>query len=161
MPEYRLVDVADLPDAPGPSTHKKEVDEAVKSAELSFNVFTAHPGEKIAAGYHYHPRHEELLYVIEGELQVETADGDYTIEPGQALYIPPGAPQVSRSIGEGPARVIAIGAPKSASEGIIVERCPVCEEETECDYERTSEVQAVSCGNCGTEIYRYVPGPDE
>jgi len=58
MPEYEHVTVEDLPDAPSPTRHKREIDEAVGATEFGFNVYVADPGEQLPWGYHHHPDHE-------------------------------------------------------------------------------------------------------
>jgi quercetin dioxygenase-like cupin family protein len=144
-PEYPRVDVEALPDAPNPTTHKKEVDEALGIEAFGFNVYTARPGERLPWGYHYRLDHEELLYVIEGELELETPEtrgtggdddggtadggGEDEGEPprlaaGEALLVSPGAPQCTRAVGDSVTRVIAAGAPKDADGAVISEFCP-------------------------------------
>ena len=73
---YRTVDVDDLPNAPNPTTAKKEVDEALGVESFGFNVYTVAPGERVPWGFHSHPRHEEVFYVLDGVLTVDTAGPD-------------------------------------------------------------------------------------
>jgi hypothetical protein len=51
MADYEKVAVEALPDAPNPTRHKKEVDEAVGATEFGFNVYQATPGQRIPWGY--------------------------------------------------------------------------------------------------------------
>lgn len=193
MPEYPRVTVDDLPDAPNPTAHKKELDDALGIGAFGFNVYTARPGERLPWGYHYHPDHEELLYVLEGELAVETSEprtsGDRTddgdgiggaivdgdgagderrvlrVAAGEALFVPPGAPQCARAVGDDPTKVIAVGAPKDSDSAVISEYCPACEVATD----RTSDaietddggpIYVLSCTDCGTETDRFGAGPE-
>lgn len=156
---YHVVRVDDLPDAPGPSAHKSEVDEAVGAEEISFNVYVAEPGERIPLGYHHHPEHEELFYVIDGELAFETPEGEFRVGPGEAFFVEPGAPQSSRAAGDAPARVVVAGAPKGRNHATVLETCPECEREVECTLEKTETTAVVSCAECGAEIERYHAGP--
>jgi quercetin dioxygenase-like cupin family protein len=184
-PEFPRVDVEALPDAPNPTTHKKEVDEALGIEAFGFNVYTARPGERLPWGYHYHLDHEELLYVIEGELELETPEtrgtggdddggtadggGEDEGEPprlaaGEALLVSPGAPQCTRAVGDSVTRVIAAGAPKDADGAVISEFCPACEEHTDRTYDQSETddgpVYVLSCADCGKETDRLRAGPE-
>ena len=159
MPEYTKVTVDDLPDAPNPTRHKKEVDEAVGATEFGFNVYTVDPGEQVPWGYHRHPDHEELFYVIEGELVVETADGDLTVDAGEALFVGPDSPNKARAVGDSPARVIAVGAPKDSDGAVIAEECPACGAETDRTYDRDGDDYVLSCADCGEVVDVLTPGP--
>lgn len=201
MPEYPRVKVDELPDAPNPTAHKKEVDEALGIDSFGFNVYVARPGERLPWGYHYHPDHEELLYVLEGELAVETPatrserdstngengadrgengsdvvndgtdeDGRETLHigAGEALFVPPGAPQCARAAGEGATKVIAVGAPKDSDGSVIEEYCPACETVTDRTYEERESkagteddggrIYVLFCAACGTETDRLEAG---
>ena len=187
MAEYPRVRVAELPDTPNPTAHKKEVDEALGISAFGFNLYTARPGERLPWGYHYHPDHEELLYVIEGELAIETRSADETEGNGNAdgqggdeafrlgaeevLFVPPGVPQCARAIGDDPARVIAAGAPKEADDSVIAEYCPACEATTDRTYDihesedenggedEDGPVYVLFCADCGHETDRLRAGP--
>jgi mannose-6-phosphate isomerase-like protein (cupin superfamily) len=187
MPEYPRIDVAELSDTPNPTAHKKELDEALGIDAFGFNVYVARSGERLPWGYHYHPDHEELLYVLEGELAIETrstggddggpgdasgendrekTDAAVRLAAGEALFIPPGAPQCARAVGGQPARVIAAGAPKKADGAMIEEYCPTCEARTDRTYDAREDedgtsgsVYVLSCGECGTETDRFRAGP--
>jgi quercetin dioxygenase-like cupin family protein len=160
MPEYPTVDVDDLPDAAGPSRHKKEVDEAVGATAFGFNVYVADPGEQIPWGYHRHPDHEELFYVTAGEIAVETADGTESLAAGEALFVPPDAPNKARAVGDARARVVAVGAPKDEDASIIEEPCPSCGEETDRTSDTEDAAVVLSCAACGATVERLTPGPD-
>lgn len=162
-PTPTRIDVSALPDAPNPSDHKKEIDEVVDSEELGFNVIVAKPGQKLPWGYHHHPNHEEFLYVIEGTVRFETADGEREVGENEALFVPPGARQKGVAVGDEPARVVAVGAPKASDEAVLEEPCPDCGERTDREYEVIEEdgetVIALSCAACGAETDRLHAGP--
>jgi len=160
MPEYPKVTVEELPDAPNPTSHKKEVDEAVGATEFGFNLYVAEPGQRFPWGYHRHPDHEELFYVLKGELEVETPDGVIEVEAGEALFVPPEAPNKAVAVGSTPARVIAVGAPKDSEGAVIAEECPVCGEESGRTYEGNGDDYVLSCAACGETVDRLTPGPD-
>lgn len=161
--DYAQVTVEDLPDAPNPTRHKREVDEAVGGTAFGYNVFVADPGEALPWGYHYHPRHEELLHVLEGELRVETPVGEFSVGAGEVLFVPPDHPQKAVAVGEGPTSVIAVGAPKASDGAAIAEECGACGERTDRDHEAVEEdgvqVYVLTCAGCGAETDRLRPGP--
>jgi len=160
--EFRKVVVDDLPDAPNPTRRKKEVDEAVGATEFGFNLYVADPGEQLPWARHRHPDHEELLYVLAGAVRVETPDGEYRVEAGEAFFVAPDASQRAVAAGDATARVIAVGAPKTSDGAVIEERCPECEVETDREYEIADggETYVLYCADCGAEVDRLVAGPE-
>lgn len=56
---------------------------------------------------HQHP-YEHEIFVIEGEGIAEASDGEEVMEPGVALYVPPGQPHGYRNTGDGPLRFICV-----------------------------------------------------
>jgi quercetin dioxygenase-like cupin family protein len=160
MPDYIKVDVENLPDAPNPTSHKKEVDEAVGATAFGFNVYVAEPGEQLPWGYHHHPDHEELFYVVAGTLVVENDGEDLTLEAGEALFVPPESPNKARAVGDAPARVVAVGAPKDSDEAVIAEECPDCGAETDRTHEVDGDACVLSCAACGATVDRLTPGPE-
>lgn len=160
--EFRKVTVDDLPDAPSPTDRKKEVDEAVGATEFGFNVFVAQPGQRLPWGKHRHPGHEELLYVVEGQIRVDAEDETFDLAAGDALFVPENAPQRAVAVGDEPARVVATGAPKSADQAILLEECPECGAETDRDAESIDdgETYVLYCAECGAETDRLTAGPE-
>ena len=150
---YDHVHVADLPDAPNPTRGKKEVDQAVGATAFGFNVLTADPGEQLPWGYHRHPDHEELFYVVSGTLRFETPDGDYRVDAGDAFYVEPDSPQKGVAVGDDPAVVVATGAPKASDDAVVAEECPACGETTDRTHEESVEggeqVYHLFCAACG------------
>jgi mannose-6-phosphate isomerase-like protein (cupin superfamily) len=161
--DYRHVRTADLPDVPNPARHKTEIDEAVGATEFGFNVYEAAPGERVPWGYHCHPDHEELFYVVSGELVVGTPAGESRVGPDEAFFVPPGHPNRARAAGSEPCRLIAVGAPKATDEAVISEECPACGETTDREYETRTEdgepVYALLCAGCGAEVEILRAGP--
>ena len=169
MPEHPRVQVDEVSDTPNPTAHKREIDEALGANAVGFNLYVARPGERLPWGYHYHPDHEELLYVLDGKLEIETdgrldRESSFRVGAGEALLIPAGAPQCTRAVGESSARVIAVGAPKDADSAVIEEYCPACEKRTDRTYEpieaEGEPIYVLSCTECGTETDRFGAGPD-
>jgi quercetin dioxygenase-like cupin family protein len=160
MGDYSKVTVSSLPDAPNPTRHKREVDEAVGATEFGFNVYVAEPGEQLPWGYHRHPDHEELLYVLEGELAVETEEETVAVGTGEAFFIPPETPNEARAVGDTPARVVAVGAPKESDGAVIAEECPACGAESDRTYREEGDAYVLSCVACGETVKRLTPGPE-
>ena len=164
MDRYRKVEVERLPDVPNPSSGKKEIDVAVGADELGFNVYAVAPGERVPWGYHSHPDHEEIFYVIEGTLTFETDAGVATVGPNEAFYVPPDAPQKCYNAGEEPVRVVAAGAPRGTDTAVIAEECPECGEVTDRTHEAVEgddgTVYVLRCADCGAETDRFGAGPD-
>jgi uncharacterized cupin superfamily protein len=165
MSDYEHVVVDDLPDAPGPSDHKKEIDEAIGCETIAANFYVAQPGQRLPFGYHGHAGQEELFYVVDGRVVFDTEDGDVTVEAGEAFFVPPEHFQGSRAAGDDPARVLAIGAPRDALGVTIREPCPACGEVTERDVafgtEDGDRVATLTCSSCGAETDQYTPGPEQ
>lgn len=162
--EFSHVTVDELPDAPNPTSHKKEVDEAVGATEFGFNVVVAEPGEKLPWGFHRHPDHEELFYVLSGTVVFTTGDGDYEVAAGEAFFVPRDRGHRGVAVGDEPARVVAVGAPKASDGAVIEEACPSCGETAGREFhsEAVDEttVYVLSCAGCGEETDRLTAGPD-
>lgn len=157
---YRLVDVSALPDGVTPATGKKEIDEAVGATAFGCNLYLADAGEQLPWGYHYHPDHEELFYVLSGALTVETPEGERRVEADEAFFVPPGHRNRARAAADG-TRVVAVGAPKGSDGAVIEEECPECGAETRRETERVEgggedgrPTYALRCVECGTETRR-------
>lgn len=159
------VTVSELPDAPNPTSHKREVDEAVGATAFGFNVYEAAPGEQIPWGYHSHPEHEELFYVLSGRLAVDTEEGVVRADAGDAVFVAAGEANRVRNDGDETARVVAVGAPKDSDDAVIEEPCPTCGEVSEWTRETVEAdgrtVSVLSCASCGAEVRRFGAGPDD
>ncbi len=114
---YQLVDPDDLEqwDDRGSDVRSLSVAAGLdyQDSPLGMRVYQLAPGEMTGLSYHYHDQQVEVFYVLEGELHVETPEGEYVVEQDQALFVEPGSPQrafnpdsASESV-----RVLAIGAP--------------------------------------------------
>lgn len=126
---YERIDVSDLDPLPDRTASGYEVsdhylafrdiDGVARPARrgptrFGFRVYHAEPGEGLGAGgMHYHEEQEELFFVVEGTLHVETPDDTYVLVPGQALFVEPESPQRAYvpDDADEPAYVIATGAP--------------------------------------------------
>ena len=90
--DYHVVD----PDTVSPSEDhpcdRRSLTEAVDLTTLAAAVYTIDPGEQLPQTYHYHEQREEVFYVLDGELTVETPEGDYTVPTGQVFVAKPESP---------------------------------------------------------------------
>ena len=93
------------------------------------------------------------------DLAVETADGELTVDADEALFVGPDSPNKARAVGDSPARVIAVGAPKDSDGAVIAEECPACGAETDRTYDRDGDDYVLSCADCGEVVDVLTPGP--
>lgn len=111
---YHVVDPADLEPEPDRPSEMRYVSEAADMDHLGVRVYRAEPGESIPlSGLHYHDEQEEVFYVLDGRLSVETPDRVFTVEPGQFFVAEPGSPHRAHNAAEADRdlRVIGMGAP--------------------------------------------------
>lgn len=94
-------------DISGPETGREELD------HLGFRLYTVEPGEQMPLQYHYHEKQEEVLYVLSGQLSVETPDKVYAVNEDELLLVEPDSPQraFNPADADGTVRVLATGAP--------------------------------------------------
>jgi mannose-6-phosphate isomerase-like protein (cupin superfamily) len=111
---YRVLDPDDLDPSPDHPCDRRSLSEAADLATLAAAVYTLAPGEDLAQRYHYHDQREELFYVLEGRLHVETPDGEYEVGPDEVLAVEPKSPirPHNPADADGPVRVLGVGAPK-------------------------------------------------
>jgi uncharacterized cupin superfamily protein len=110
---YHVIDPGEVePTADRPCV-QRAVGDAASIENAAVNVYEADPGEQIPLAYHYHDDQEELFYVIEGELRVETPDGEYAVPEDHLFVVEPDSPQRAFVPEEADAavRALAIGAP--------------------------------------------------
>jgi uncharacterized cupin superfamily protein len=111
---YHVIDPADLDPEPDRPSAMRYVSEAADLDNLGLRVYDVAPGEEIPlSGLHYHDEQEEVFYVLEGTLSVETPDREYTVASGRFFVAEPGSPHRAHVLADAAdhARVIGIGAP--------------------------------------------------
>ena len=83
-------------------------------------TFADHP---IPPGYgvpmHVHQDEDELFYILEGEVTLQTPDGELTAGPGCFVHAPRGAPHGFCNASEQPARALVITSPGGALDGVM------------------------------------------
>jgi mannose-6-phosphate isomerase-like protein (cupin superfamily) len=110
---YHVIDPADLDELDDRPASVKSVSAAVGLDTLGLRIYRADPGEQIPLGMHYHDEQEEAFYVVEGDLHVETPDGEFVVPTGQLFVVTPGNPHraFNPADASSPLEVVAIGAP--------------------------------------------------
>ena len=78
--------------------------------ELVLMEFEMEP-ETDGAGPHYHARHVDSFYVLEGELEVTVAGEAVRAQPGKLVYAAPEVVHSFRNASEQPVRFLNIHAP--------------------------------------------------
>lgn len=157
MSDYRKVAVDDVPNTPNPTREKRELDEALGVSTFGLNVYVADPGEQVPWGRHRHPDHEEVFYVLAGELRVETPAEEFSVGADEAFFVPADHWNRAVAVGDEPCRFLAIGAPKDADGTVIEEACPACGEMTDREFETEAggERYVLFCASCGAETSRF------
>lgn len=84
-----------------------------QDSKLGMRVYEAAPGEMLPLSYHYHDEQVEAFYVLEGELSVETPEGEFVVGTDEVFIVEPGNPQraFNPAGASDSVRVLAIGAP--------------------------------------------------
>lgn len=110
---YHVITPDDLESVPDRPCELRRVAEAAGFERMAANWFTAAPGEEIPLAYHYHEKQEELFYVVDGTLHVETPEETFEIPEGSLFAVEPDSPQRAHNPADADASVttLAIGAP--------------------------------------------------
>jgi mannose-6-phosphate isomerase-like protein (cupin superfamily) len=82
--------------------------------------FADHP---VPPGYgvplHVHAAEDELFYVLEGEITLDSAEGPTTAGPGTFVHLPRGVAHGFRNAGAQPARMLVVTTPGGGLEGVF------------------------------------------
>lgn len=111
---YHVIDPDDIEPTPDRPSEMRYISEAAGMENMGLRVYFVNPGERIPlTGMHYHDTQEEVFYVEEGELHVETPDDEFVVPAGQFFIAEPTQPHrayVPENV-QGVTKVIGIGAP--------------------------------------------------
>lgn len=112
--EYDVIDPADIEPTDDHPCLRQSITEELDLSTLAAATYTVSPGEQLARSYHYHEQREELFYVLEGTLTVETPEGDRSVPEGTVFVAKPKSPHrpYNPDTASEPARVLGIGAPR-------------------------------------------------
>lgn len=109
---YHVVDPDDIAPEPDRPSEMRYISEAADMENMGLRVYDVTPGEQIPlSGLHYHDEQEEVFYVLEGELSVETPDRTYPVEDGQFFIAEPESPHRAYNDSDADTKVVGIGAP--------------------------------------------------
>lgn len=111
---YHVVDPDDIAPEPDRPSEMRYISETADMETMGLRMYEVAPGEQIPlSGLHYHGEQEEVFYVIEGELSVETPDRTYHTEEGQFFIAEPENPHRAYNDPDADTdtTIIGIGAP--------------------------------------------------
>jgi len=77
--------------------------------ELSLLEITFDPGSGVDP--HFHKRHSDSFYVLEGELEFHVGDEVFTATPGSFVLAPPNVVHFFRNVSDRPARILNLHTP--------------------------------------------------
>lgn len=110
---YHVVDFDAIEPHPDHESDRRTLQSELDLEHVGMSIYTAAPGEQIPQVYHYHDTQEELLYVVEGEMRVETPEGECIVGTNDVFVAEPNAPHraFNAESAEQLLRVVAVGAP--------------------------------------------------
>ncbi len=111
---YHVVDPADIDATEEFPCDRRSIAEATGLSTVAAAVYELVPGDQLARTYHYHEQREELFYVLEGTLAVETPDREYEVSAGSVFVATPNSPirPYNPAAAERAVRVLGVGAPQ-------------------------------------------------
>lgn len=121
---YYVVDPDDVKPMPDRPSEARSISDAVGLKNLGMRIYNIAPGEDIpTGGLHYHEQQEEVLYVMEGGIRIETPDREYVVERGRFFVAEPESPHRAFNGDDATenALVVAVGAP-SVQDGHVIDR---------------------------------------
>ncbi|MXR52111.1 cupin domain-containing protein [Halovenus sp. WSH3] len=112
---YHCIDPEELPSTPEYPCDRRSVSDDADLGLLAAAVYELAPGEQLPRSYHYHEQREELFSVREGQLTVETPDGEYEVEAGELFVAHPESPHraYNPDTADEPVVVLGVGAPST------------------------------------------------
>jgi quercetin dioxygenase-like cupin family protein len=112
---YHHIDPEDLPETEDYPCDRRGISDAAELLALHAATYEMAPGEQLPRTYHYHKQREELFYVVSGTVHVETPEGAFVVETGEAFVAEPESPHRAfvPEDADQSARVLGVGAPKS------------------------------------------------
>lgn len=90
---YHVIDPSSVEATPDRPCLQRAVGDAAGLENVALNVYEVEPGEQIPLAYHYHDEQEEVFYVLDGELRVETPDEEYAVPEDNLFVVEPDSPQ--------------------------------------------------------------------
>jgi quercetin dioxygenase-like cupin family protein len=121
VPEWRFVsfDETEVERLPGKTHYWFCKPGMVKDTNLMFVRAQLPPGE--AHKFHFHPKMEEILYVLSGTAEQWVEREKKLMRAGDSLFLPPGIVHGTYNIGEDTLDFLAILSPAKSGEPVTVE----------------------------------------
>jgi mannose-6-phosphate isomerase-like protein (cupin superfamily) len=112
--EYHVLDPDEIEATADHPCDRHSITEAADLATVAAAVYEIAPGEQLPRTYHYHDQREELFYVVDGKLTVETPDDEYEVPTGSVFVATPESPHRPHNpqSADRPVRVLGVGAPR-------------------------------------------------
>ncbi|WP_324759335.1 cupin domain-containing protein [Haloarcula sp. GH36] len=112
---YHTLDPDALPETDDYPCDRRGLSDAAELHALHAATYAMAPGEQLPRTYHYHEQREELFYVLDGTLHVETPDEEFVVPADQAFVAEPESAHraYNPEDADGPVRVLGVGAPKT------------------------------------------------
>lgn len=111
---YHHIDPMALDPTPEHPCDRRSIAAAADLSLLAAAVYRLRPGEDLATEYHSHDQREELFYVLEGTLHVETPDREHVVGPDETFVVEPKSPirPYNPVDADDAVRVLGVGAPQ-------------------------------------------------
>ncbi|GGK67800.1 hypothetical protein GCM10009067_20150 [Haloarcula sebkhae] len=110
---YHQIDPQDLSETEDYPCDRRGISDAAELHALHAATYKMAPGEDLSRAYHYHETREELFYVLDGTLHVETPDEEYVVSADEAFVAEPESPQRAHNPADADesVTVLGVGAP--------------------------------------------------
>ncbi len=121
VPAWRFVslDETEVERLPGKTHHWYNKPGLVQDTNLNFVRAHLLPGN--AHAFHYHPRMEEILYILSGQAEQWVEREKRMLGPGDSVYLPAGIVHATYNIGEETLDFLAILSPAKSEGPMTVE----------------------------------------
>jgi quercetin dioxygenase-like cupin family protein len=83
---------------------------------ITFIELTIKPG--MGHNFHLHPKQEEVIMVVEGQVEQWLEQEKTILTPGEAVFISPGVVHASFNPGSKPAKAIVVLSPSAGESGV-------------------------------------------
>ncbi len=112
-------DETEVEQVPGRSHHWYFKPGMVKDTNFLFVRCVVQPGQ--GHNFHFHPKMEEILYILEGSAEQWVEKEKRTIKAGESFYVPAGVVHATFNVSNAPLEFLAILSPASTGEPVTIE----------------------------------------
>ncbi len=112
--EYHVIDPADVAPTDDHPCDRRSLTDVADLSTLAAAMYTIDPGEQLPRTYHYHEQREELFFVVDGRLSVETPEEEYSVTEGTVFVAKPESPHraYNPETASNAVTVLGLGAPR-------------------------------------------------